>query len=215
VNSKPLRLVLLASGNGSNAENLMSYAREHDDVEVVGLLSDNPEAFALQRAQRNQVPTAVVSAKGKSAQIREAEMIEQINHWKADWLCLCGYMRLLSQDFLSKFPLESTGLSRVLNIHPALLPAFPGLDGYGQAFDAGVKLAGATVHLVDAGMDTGPIVLQKAFERRDHDSLETFKARGLEHEYQLYREALDLIRHGRLQPQKKGSSWYVCTHSTT
>lgn len=213
--NNPLKIALLASGNGTNAENLMKYARDHDDIEVVGLISDQSEARALERAKTWSVPTAICPVGKKSKEEQELEMIEVLRHWGADWICLCGYMRLLSSKFLQSFPLGDSGLARVLNIHPSLLPAFPGLDAYEKAFHYGVKVAGATVHLVDNGMDTGPIILQRSFNRHDGDGLEDFKQRGLALEYELYREALDLIRHGRLHPLKKGTSWYVCTDLST
>lgn len=193
----------------------MSYAQEHEDIEVVGLISDQKEAKALARAESFAVPTAVCPVDKKTKEEQELEMLEVLRHWQAEWICLCGYMRLLSPSFLEHFPLGGTELTRVLNIHPSLLPAFPGLDAYEKAFRYGVKVAGATVHFVDRGMDTGPVILQRTFNRQDGDTLEDFKNRGLALEYKLYREALDLIRHGRLHPLKKGTSWYVCTDLST
>lgn len=211
---KPLRIALMASGNGSNAVNLIEWAREHKEVEVVAVVSDQGSAPVLARAAELGVANFCIEKGGRSKFEHEQALLDVLQPLRPDWICLCGYMRLLGVRFLSEFKWPGTKLYRVINIHPSLLPAFPGKKAYEDAFSYGVKLSGASVHLVDEGMDTGPVIAQRSFERKDDDEIEDFKRRGLAVEHQLYRDVMDLVRQGRLQLEKKGSSWYVCTDQT-
>lgn len=128
----------------------------------------------------------------------EAAIYEWMNSKNVDWVFLAGYMRILSADFIKKFHDPNLGVSRILNIHPSLLPSFPGKNAYEQAFQAGVKSSGVTVHFVDPGVDTGPPIIQESFPRFEQDTLEDFEKRGLEVEYRLYRKAMDMVSKGRL-----------------
>jgi phosphoribosylglycinamide formyltransferase 1 len=173
------------------------------------------QAQGLERAKNHGISAVTVSSQRLNREDHELKVIEVLKQHHVDWVCLCGYKRIVTETFLQHFPLKDTPFFQVLNIHPALCPAFPGLHAYERAYNQGVKISGVTVHLVDSGMDTGPVILQEAFRRNDHDSLEQFINRGMSLEYQLYPQALELIGHGRLYPHKKGLSWYVSTEHTT
>lgn len=207
-----IRLGLLISGNGTNAQNIIRWSQTSDVFEVAMVVSDDPNAYGLTRAKDLGVEAVIVPLKGLTREGHEDLMVQTLNAAQVDWVCLCGYKRLVTERFLKAFPLQGTELFQVINIHPALCPAFPGLHAYARAFEAGVKVSGVTVHFVDQGMDTGAIILQQAFERLDTDTLEEFSSRGMSLEYQLYPQALELIGQGRLYPHKKGLSWYVSTH---
>ena len=198
------RILILASGRGSNAAAIMDHAAARPDLmEVVGLVSDRPEAFALEEARKRKVESFII------AHQNEGSLLSILRRLKPDWACLAGYKRVLGEKFLKIFWDEKQGYYRVLNVHPSLLPAFPGLHGYRQAFVAGVKISGVTVHLVDTGLDSGPIVLQAPLERQEEDSLASFEERGQRLEHQLFLRALDLAVGGRLvlkkNPEQKGN----------
>ncbi|MEI8346172.1 MAG: phosphoribosylglycinamide formyltransferase [Pseudomonadota bacterium] len=198
-----LNLGILASGNGTNAENIIHFAQERPyQFNVACLVSDKPEAYCLERARRNQVPGFTVPYElnveknvAESKKNHEDKILEIFKNNNVHWVCLAGYMRLLSSHFLSQFYDSQLNHYRVINIHPSLLPQFPGKNAYGQAFSAGVSQAGVTVHWVDEGMDCGPVIIQKTFPRFPQDSLEDFTQRGFLLEHQIYREALQKI-HG-------------------
>lgn len=204
----PLKCALLASGNGSNAENILRLAAERPDLlEVRALISDNPEAGVLRRAEALGTQGLVVSfdkRPGEAPSARKARQEERLlgilRERNVEWLCLAGYQRILSPGFIRSFYDPNLKASRIINIHPSLLPSFPGKDAYMQAFRHGVRVSGATLHLVDAGVDTGPILLQAAFERHEDDTLEMFMARGLLVEHRLYRRGLELLAQDRLRP---------------
>jgi phosphoribosylglycinamide formyltransferase 1 len=209
-----IKLALLISGNGTNAENIIRWAKTSDNVEVVLVLSDDEKAFGLTRARNLEIPCLVVPSKGRDRLEHERLMVAALQKSQVDWVCLCGFKRIVTEYFLKAFPMPNTELFQVINIHPALCPSYPGLHAYERAYNDGVKISGVTVHFVDQGMDTGPIILQEAFARLDEDTLEDFSRRGMSLEYQLYPKALELIGHGRLYPHKKGMSWYVSTQHT-
>jgi phosphoribosylglycinamide formyltransferase 1 len=154
-----VRIGVLASGTGTNLQALLDRVHEHDGVAIVAVASDQPDATALERARRAGVPTAVF-ARGAFADRaeRDAAMADWLADHEADLVVSAGYMQLLTPAFLARFP------RRVINVHPALLPAFPGLRAIEQAVEHGVKVFGATVHYVDEGVDTGPIIAQRALE---------------------------------------------------
>lgn len=182
------RVGVLLSGRGSNFLALArACGRGEIPAEIVLVLSNRPGAAGLLRAQELGIPTRVVPSRGLAREEHEAQVLEALREAGVEWVCLAGYMRLLSSNFVASFP------NRILNIHPALLPAFPGLDAQRQAWEYGVKVAGCTVHLVDAGLDTGPIVLQKVVEVREDDTPESLAARILEQEHIAYVEALRLL----------------------
>ncbi len=187
-----LKIAILASGRGSNAKAILESIKTGAlHAEGVVLLSDNPEAEALLMAQDYGVPAILVNRKAHpSREAYEAALLTELNHFDYNVVCLAGYMRVLGEGFLLgvKAP--------VLNIHPSLLPSFPGLHAQRQALDYGVKVAGCTVHLVDAGLDSGPILLQRAVPVLDDDTEATLSARILKEEHQLYTEALQRFQAG-------------------
>jgi phosphoribosylglycinamide formyltransferase-1 len=185
------KLVVLASGSGTNLQAILDRLHGHDGIEVVGVGSDKPDARALERARDAGVAAAVFSRdEYPDREARDAAMTEWIEGLDADLVVLAGYMQLLSEGFVARFA------GRIVNVHPALLPAFPGLDAIGQALRAGVEVTGVTVHFVDEGVDTGPVILQRQIPvpvDRDRERLEE-AIHATEHE--LYPEAIRMIARG-------------------
>jgi phosphoribosylglycinamide formyltransferase 1 len=190
----PFRIVVLASGSGTNLQAILDRLHGGGEVEVVGVGSDRPAARALERAAAAGVETAVFpAAEHESRAARDMAIGDWAELLDADLIVLAGYMQLLSAPFVQRFR------NRVINIHPALLPAFPGLDAIGQALEAGVETTGVTVHFVDEGVDTGPAILQREVAvppGRERDELER-AVHALEHE--LYPEAIRMIARGRVR----------------
>jgi len=188
------RIVVLASGTGTNLQAILDTVHGSDGAEVVGVGSDKPGAGALARAARAGVETAVFPADAYEDRIgRDAAMGDWIEARRPQLIALAGYMQLLSEPFVERFR------GRVVNIHPALLPAFPGLDAIGQALAAGVEETGVTVHFVDEGVDTGPAILQRSVPvppGRDRPRLEG-AIHAVEHE--LYPEAIRMLAQGRVR----------------
>jgi phosphoribosylglycinamide formyltransferase-1 len=188
------RIVVLASGSGTNLQAILDTLHGRDGIEVVGVGSDKADAWALERAQVVSIPTAVFALdKYEDRAARDADIGDWIESRGADLVVLAGYMQLLGDDFVARFR------NRIVNIHPALLPAFPGLDAIGQALAAGVDVTGVTVHFVDEGVDTGPAILQREVpvpEGRDREELEK-AIHAVEH--QLYSEAIRMIAEGRVR----------------
>jgi phosphoribosylglycinamide formyltransferase 1 len=188
------KLVVLASGGGTNLQAILDRLHGRDGIEVAGVGSDKADAWALERAQVEGIPTAVFLGKeypGREA--RDTAIGDWIESRGADLVVLAGYMQLLDDAFVARFR------NRVVNIHPALLPAFPGLDAIGQALAAGVETTGVTVHFVDEGVDTGPAILQREVpvpEGRDRAELEA-AVHAVEHE--LYPRAIRMIAEGRVR----------------
>ena len=183
------RLGVLVSGGGSNLQALLdACARPDFPAEVALVVSNVPTAFALERARKAGVPTRVLEHKafGSRADF-DVALGEALAAAGVGWVCLAGFMRLLGADFLGRFP------GRVLNIHPSLLPAFPGLHAQRQALERGVKLAGCTVHFVDPGMDTGPILAQAVVPVLPGDDEAALSARILQQEHRLYPLAVRLV----------------------
>jgi phosphoribosylglycinamide formyltransferase-1 len=189
-----LRLGVLISGSGTNLQSILdACAQGRLDAEVALVVSNRPKAGGIERARRAGVPVAVIShRKYDGREAFEDALIAALNEHRVQWVALAGFMRLLTPRFLRAFP------ERVVNIHPALLPAFPGVDGQQQALDYGVKVAGCTVHFVDAGTDSGPIIAQAVVAVLDDDDLDALKARILEQEHRLYPMVLQLIAEGRV-----------------
>jgi len=157
------------------------------EAEVAVVISNVESAAGLLTAQRRGVETLVISHKGRTREDHDREMMAAIEARDVRLICLAGYMRLLSSMFVRSFE------NRILNIHPSLLPAFPGVDAQRQALEHGVKITGCTVHLVDEQLDHGPIVMQRAVEVRDDDTVETLSARILENEHQIYAQAIGKV----------------------
>lgn len=188
------RIVVLASGSGTNLQAILDTLHGRDGIEVVGVGSDKADARALERARAAGVETGVFPRDEYAGRTeRDAAMGEWIEARGADLVALAGYMQLLSEGFVSRFR------HRIVNVHPALLPAFPGLDAIGQALEAGVEVTGVTVHFVDEGVDTGPVLLQREVPvptGRDRAALEE-AIHAAEHE--LYPEAIRMIAAGRVR----------------
>ena len=191
--SAPLRVGVLASGSGTNLQALLDTVHGHE-AQVVAVGSDKPEARALERAAAAGVPTRVFpGADYPSREDRDAAMAAWLDDEGVELVVLAGYMQLVSPTFLRAFP------DRVLNVHPALLPAFPGLDGIPQAVAYGVKVFGVTVHLVDDGVDTGPIVLQGAVELPNATDAEAVHDALRPIEHRLLPEAVRLVARGAIR----------------
>jgi phosphoribosylglycinamide formyltransferase-1 len=186
------RIVVLASGSGTNLQAILDTVHGREGIEVVGVGSDKPGARALERARRANVETAIFARDDYTGrEARDAAMGAWIEAREADLVVLAGYMQLLSPAFVARFR------DRVVNVHPALLPAFPGLDAIGQALAAGVEVTGVTVHFVDEGVDTGPVIVQREVpvpDGRDRGRLEE-AIHAVEHE--LYPEAIRMIAQRR------------------
>jgi phosphoribosylglycinamide formyltransferase-1 len=180
------RVGILLSGRGSNFLALHA-AMEKDEVpaRTVVVVSNIAEAAGLEKARELGLPAVALPHRGAPGRrAHEAQVDAALREAGAEWVCLAGYMRLLSPEFVARWP------RRILNIHPSLLPAFPGLDAQEQALAHGVKVTGCTVHLVDEGLDSGPIVVQRTVPVLDGDTVKSLSARILEQEHQAYPEAL-------------------------
>ena len=184
-----MRLGILISGRGSNMVALVDAVKngEIPDSEVSVVISDKPKAAGLEKARERGVETVVIERRGRSREEHDAEITAELRKRNVELVCLAGYMRLLSRDFIAAFR------DRIVNIHPSLLPSFPGLNVQQQAIDHGVKISGCTVHFVNEDLDAGPIILQRAVEVKDDDTAETLAARILEQEHGAYVEAVRRI----------------------
>ncbi|MBN1516082.1 phosphoribosylglycinamide formyltransferase [Candidatus Sumerlaeota bacterium] len=191
-----MKLAVLASGRGSNFEAILRNAQAGrlPGVEISVLLSDKPNARALAIAREAGIGTVVIERKNhESNQAFNEAIAEELQRREIELIALAGYMRIVREPLLSAFE------GRIINIHPALLPAFPGLHAQKQALDYGVRFSGCTVHFVDAGMDTGPIILQAVVPVEYGDDEDSLSARILNEEHRIYSEALALIASGRVQ----------------
>lgn len=192
-----LRLGILLSGRGSNflaiAKNIRSGALANVDIAIV--VSNVEDAPGITAARQLGLPTAVHISQGRKRAEHDADMLATLRSHRVDLVVLAGYMRLLSPGFIAAFP------QRILNIHPSLLPAFPGLDAQQQAFDYGVKIAGCTVHFVDEHLDHGVIVLQRVIPVLDSDDAHSLAERILAEEHQAYPEAIARVASGQYEIQ--------------
>lgn len=181
-----MKLGILISGRGSNMVAIVDAVNggEIPNSEVAVVISDKVDAAGLEKARSRGVDTLVIECGGHAREEHDAEIIAALKERNVDLVCLAGYMRLLSPSFVQAFP------NRIINIHPSLLPAFPGLDAQKQAFEAGVKITGCTVHFVDEHLDNGPAILQCEVERNEDDTVESLSARILDEEHRLYIEAI-------------------------
>jgi len=184
-----MKLGILISGRGSNMVALVDAVNSGEIPlsEVAVVVSDKADAPGLAKACERGVETVVVERRGRTRAEHDAEIISELNDRGVELVCLGGYMRLLSPGFIHAFP------DRIVNIHPSLLPAFPGLDAQKQAIEHGARISGCTVHYVDEGLDSGAIILQKTVEVRPDDTVETLSARILEQEHIAYVEAIKSI----------------------
>jgi phosphoribosylglycinamide formyltransferase-1 len=185
------RIGILLSGRGSNFEAIAdNVAGGRLAAEIAVVISNRPEARGLEIARELCLPAVCIPSKGVPREEYDRQVIEELKRHEVDLICLAGFMRLLSAEFCRAFPL------RILNIHPSLLPAFPGLEAQKQALDHGVKIAGCTVHFVDEHLDAGPILLQGAVPVLDDDTADTLGARILQVEHRIYSEAIALVLSG-------------------
>ncbi|HMD85452.1 MAG TPA: phosphoribosylglycinamide formyltransferase [Terriglobia bacterium] len=182
------RLGILLSGRGSNFEAIARNVQAGKiPAEIAVVISNKQEAPGLARAREMGLETRFLPSQGKEREAFDREVVAVLKEFRVDLVCLAGFMRILSPYFVREFP------RRILNIHPALLPSFPGEDAQRQALEHGVKFTGCTVHLVDEGVDTGPIVRQAVVPVQDDDTAETLAARILQEEHRIYSEAICLL----------------------
>jgi phosphoribosylglycinamide formyltransferase-1 len=190
------RVAILISGRGSNMEALILAARAEDfPAEIAVVISNQADAGGLEKARASRVPTVTIESKpfGNDRAAFETVLQSVLDEHKVDLICLGGFMRLFTAEFVQRWH------GRMLNIHPSLLPSFPGLDPHGQALRAGVKISGATVHFVTAETDAGPILMQGVVAVLDSDTPKTLAARVLEIEHRIYPDALRLVASGRMR----------------
>src|SRR5271155_1273327 len=187
------RIGVLLSGRGSNFEALADSVAAGciPDAEIAIVISNRESAPGIDRAKLRGNATRVIPSKGLEREAYDRQVVAVLNEQKVDLVCLAGYMRLLSPYFVAAFP------QRILNIHPSLLPSFPGLESQRQALEYGVKFAGCTVHFVDENLDAGPIVLQSVVPVEDTDDEEILSARILKEEHRIYTEAVKIVLEGR------------------
>src|SRR5277367_3422240 len=186
------RLGILLSGRGSNFLAIATAIREHrlQGAEIAVVLSNLEEAPGLTTARKLDLPAFAIPSAGRKRAEHDAEMIARLHQHKVDLVCLAGYMRIISPAFVAAFP------NRILNVHPSLLPGFPGLDAQRQALEFGAKVAGCTVHFVDEAVDHGVIILQKTVPVHDNDTAEILSVRILEQEHLAYTEAIARVLSG-------------------
>lgn len=192
---KRLRIAVLVSGRGSNLQFIINAIERGElEAEIALVISNREDAYGLVRAKKHGIPTLFVDPKRfGSRKDYEAEIVAALKKERVELVCLAGYMLLVTPYFVNQFQ------GRIMNIHPALLPSFPGVEAQKQALDYGVKVSGVTVHFVDEGCDTGPIILQEAVRVRDDDTQQTLSARILKKEHQIYPKAISLFVRGKLK----------------
>jgi phosphoribosylglycinamide formyltransferase-1 len=187
------RIGVLLSGRGSNfgalAESVS--AGRIPGAEIAIVISNQPDALGLKRAEARGIPTRMIPSKGLQREAYDRQVVTVLEEYKVELICLAGYMRLLSPYFVAAFP------QKILNIHPSLLPSFPGLEAQRQALEHGVKLAGCTVHFVDENLDAGPIILQAVVPVLDGDDEHALSERILKEEHRIYSEAVKIILDGK------------------
>lgn len=193
---KKLKLGVLASGRGSNLQAIIDNIEKGLlSAELAVVISDQAGAFALERARKHGIPAVPVSAKGFKDKREEydALLAKELQKRGVDIVCLAGFMRIITPVLIKAFP------DRILNIHPSLLPAFPGLHVQKKALDYGVKFSGCTVHFVDEGMDTGPVIIQAVVPVLDNDTEDSLSERILKQEHKIYSRAVQLLAEGKLK----------------
>jgi phosphoribosylglycinamide formyltransferase-1 len=187
------RIAVLLSGRGSNfealAENISSGKIPGAEIAIV--ISNKPDAQGLERAKSRGILTRMIPSKGLEREAYDRLVVATLQEQQVELICLAGYMRLLSAYFVAAFP------QRIINIHPSLLPSFPGLESQKQALEYGVKFAGCTVHFVDENLDAGPIILQSAVPVLDSDNEQTLSERILREEHRIYSQAVEIVLEGK------------------
>jgi phosphoribosylglycinamide formyltransferase 1 len=201
--NEPMPFVILASGAGTNARALLQKAKEMPHLlKAAAVVSDRADVQVLNVAKEFHVPALVIAHED------EGSLLDLLAEKGCHWACLAGYKRIVGSSFLDFFSAGGSKFARVMNVHPSILPAYPGLKAYRRAFDDGVKLSGVTIHLVDQGLDTGMPILQESFERKESDSFEDFEKRGRAIEQKLFPLALELAAKNNIRKiEKFGSPW--------
>jgi phosphoribosylglycinamide formyltransferase-1 len=186
------RLGILISGRGSNFEAIAdNVAAGKIDAEIAVVISNRSAARGLEIARKRGLNSVCLPSKGLDREVYDRMVLDELAKYEVDLVCLAGFMRLLSATFIRRYP------CRILNIHPSLLPAFPGLDAQHQALEHGVRITGCTVHFVDEDLDAGPIILQAAVPVLDDDTVDALSARILAEEHRIYSEAIRIVLAGR------------------
>lgn len=190
-----LKIGVLASGRGSNFQSIIDEIEsDRLNAEIVLLISDNPSAFAIERAKKHRIDYLVVLPKEyRSRDNLFSKISDELKKKNVDLVVLAGFMRIVGKPLIDAFP------NKIMNIHPALLPSFPGLHGQKQAIDYGVRISGCTVHFVDEGMDTGPVIIQAAVPVSQDDTEETLSEKILRLEHKIYPEAIRLFSEGKIE----------------
>jgi phosphoribosylglycinamide formyltransferase-1 len=190
-----LKLGVLISGNGSNLQSIIDHIEKGSLKSVIKIvISNNPDAYGITRAKKHGIPFIVLkNGDLKNKEEFDLELIRILENKSVDLVILAGFMRIITPTLLKAFP------QKIMNIHPALLPSFPGIHGQNQALEYGVKISGCTVHFVDEGVDTGPIILQSAVQVLDDDTEETLAARILKEEHRIYPQAIQLFAEGKIE----------------
>ncbi len=190
-----LKLGVLISGNGSNLQSIIDHIEKDSLKAIIKIvISNNPEAYGITRAKKHGIPVVVLkNGDFKNKEEFDLELIRILKNNCVDLVILAGFMRIITPTLLKAFP------QKIMNIHPALLPSFPGIHGQKQALEYGVKISGCTVHFVDEGVDTGPIILQSTVQVLDDDTEETLAARILKEEHRIYPQAIQLFAEGKIE----------------
>lgn len=189
-----ISLGVLVSGSGSNLQAIIDRIEAHTlNARIAVVISSDPKAFALQRAKQHEIPIIVLQSRDYvDREAADDAMVAVLNKYGVELVILAGFMRILSQNFLRAFPM------RIMNIHPALLPSFPGIHGQKKAVDYGIRFSGCTVHFADEGVDTGPIIIQAVVPVHDDDTEESLAARILAEEHRIYPQAIQWYTEKRL-----------------
>ncbi|MCD6452178.1 MAG: phosphoribosylglycinamide formyltransferase [Acidobacteria bacterium] len=198
-----VKVGILISGRGSNMESIVRKAKADEiPAEVVVVISNKPEAPGIRKAEAFGIPVAVIDHKKfSSREDFERALVSELKSRGVELVCLAGFMRILSPTFIREFP------GRIMNIHPSLLPAFPGLNVHNRVLESGAKFSGCTVHFVTEDVDAGPIIIQAVVPVLDDDTEETLAARVLVEEHKIYPEAIRLFAEGRLEVRGKRVIW--------
>jgi phosphoribosylglycinamide formyltransferase-1 len=188
-------LGVLISGNGSNLQSIIDHIEKGSLKAIIKIvISNNPEAYGITRAKKHEIPIVVLkNGDFKNKEEFDLELIRILKNSSVDLVILAGFMRIITPALLKSFT------HKIMNIHPALLPSFPGIHGQKQALEYGVKLSGCTVHFVDEGVDTGPIIIQRAVQVFDDDTEEILAARILKEEHRIYPQAIQLFAEGKIE----------------
>jgi phosphoribosylglycinamide formyltransferase-1 len=191
---KKIKLAVLVSGRGSNLQAIIDNIEKGSlSAEIAAVISDQADAYALDRARKHKIPAVHIDAKRHETRAAyDAALVEELRKRQTDLVCLAGFMRIITPMVIKAFP------NRIMNIHPSLLPAFPGLHVQKKALNHGVKFSGCTVHFVDEGMDTGPIIIQAVVPILDDDTEDILSERILKQEHKIYSRAIQLYAEGRL-----------------